>query len=92
MSEFNYDKVFIDYINRHCDLPNIDKQDAYDLYYAALELVGALATLRRLIPQYGSRELQRLVRAVGKPTGQGDLAAAIVRFVANVWQPHAQVS
>lgn len=90
MSAFNPDTFFQDQVNQHCDLPNIGRNDAFALYYAASDLVSALVTFRRLVPELGARELQRLVRAMGQPWQVGDMAAAVVRMIGQAPHLHTQ--
>jgi len=78
---FNVETFFQDRINEHCDLPNIDSEDAFALYYAIGDLITALATLKRLVPKLGSREIVRLIRAIGRGSGVIDLAVDVVRMV-----------
>ena len=81
MSDFNLETFFEDQINRHCDMPAIEPDDAFALYYAAGNLVSALADLRRLVPKYGTKEITKLVRSIGSRTGESGMAANVVGMI-----------
>ena len=80
---FVVDSYFVNHVNEHCELPGIDEQTAFNVWYSAEELVRAIAGLRRLIPELGSRELSALVRSVSQDITTGNHAATVVRMIAN---------
>ena len=85
-TQIDRENFFRDQVNQYCRLPNISEHDAYDLWHDAIDLVGCIDNLRRIVSRVGAGQVEAMVRSYSRRLQidqiSANFATEIIRKVA----------